>query len=191
MPVELRKLVVVLHIISSVSWLGLTIGNLVLTITGATTDNPTTQHAAYRVMGILGDALFIPISVTAFVTGTLLGLFTSWGLFQHRWVAVKFWLTLIAVVLTPLSLLPGIHDAVAAVSRTPPDQLADVDPNGAISAGCVSLTMYTTSVLLSIFKPWGRTTLGRHNTARQAERGAARRAKQALGRRDERAYPGQ
>ena len=165
MSVKLRKIVVVLHVISSVSWLGLTIGNLVLTITGVTSDNPTTQHAVYQVMGILGDTLFIPVSVTAFVTGTLLGLFTSWGLFQHRWVAVKFWLTLIAVVLTPLSLLPGIHDAAATVSHTPPDQLADVDASGGIAAACVSLTMYTTSVVLSIFKPWGRTTLGRQKTA--------------------------
>jgi hypothetical protein len=176
MSVRLRKIVVVLHVISSVSWLGLTIGNLVLTITGLTSDNPTTQHAVYQVMGILGDTLFIPMSVTAFGTGTLLGLFTSWGLFQHRWVAVKFWLTLIAVVLTPLSLLPGIHAAAATVSHTPPDQVADVDASGAISAACVSLTMYTISVVLSIFKPWGRTTLERKNIAGEPTAVAAVRA---------------
>ncbi|MCW2919815.1 MAG: hypothetical protein JWN52_7883 [Actinomycetia bacterium] len=163
MPARVRKIVLVLHVISSVGWLGLTTGNLVLAITGMTTGSPDEQHAAYRVMGILGDLLLIPISLTAFVTGVLLALGTPWGLFRHRWVVVKFWLTLIAVVLTPLSLLPGIHDAIAAVSNTPADQLADTGGagRGLIYAGCVSLSMYTTSVVLSIFKPWNRTAFGK------------------------------
>jgi hypothetical protein len=165
LPARVRKTVLVVHVIASVGWLGLTIGNLALTITGMTTDSPDEQHAVYQVMGVLGDLLLIPISLTALVTGVLLGLGSSWGLFRHRWVAVKFWLTLIPVVLTPLALLPGIHDAVAVVSNTPPDQLADVDASGGLWAGCVSTTMYVTSVVLSIFKPWSRTRIGRRKMA--------------------------
>jgi hypothetical protein len=167
MPARVRKLVMVLHIISSVGWLGLNIGVLVLSVTGATTDHPETQHAVYRVSGVLGDLLLLPISLTAFVTGLVLGLGTVWGLFRHRWVAVKFWLTLTAVILTPLSLLPGIHDTVAIVASTPPGQLAEMGDagTGGIWAGCVSTCMYVTCVVASVFKPWGRTGLGRSKTA--------------------------
>ncbi|WP_218825586.1 DUF2269 family protein [Streptosporangium subroseum] len=167
MPIRLRRSLVVLHVISSVGWLGLTIGNLVLAVTGLTTGSPDDQHAAYRVMGMLGDLLLIPISLTAFVTGVLLGLGTSWGLLRHRWVAVKLVLTLIAVVLTPLALLPGIHDAVTAVSDAAPGRLADTSGFGSdlVYAGCVSLSMYVTNVVLSVFKPWGRTGSGKRRLA--------------------------
>lgn len=153
-----RKTVLVLHIISSVGWLGLTIGNLVLAVTGLTTDSPVTQHAVYLVMGILGDLLLIPISLTAFVTGIVLSLGTPWGMFRYRWVIVKLVLTSIAVVMTPLSLLPAIHETIATVSNVPIDQLADVGEvaTGPVFAACVSLSFYTTSVLLSVVKPWGR-----------------------------------
>lgn len=158
MSIRVRKLVLVLHVISSVSWLGLTIGNLVLAITAMSTAVPADQHAAYRVMGLLGDVLLVPISLTAFATGVVLGLGTKWGLFRHYWVIVKFGLTLVAVLLTPFALLPGLHTAVAVVSATPSDQLADVgsEARGALMACCVSLTMYTTMTVLSVLKPWGR-----------------------------------
>jgi hypothetical protein len=167
LPLRARRLVLVLHVISSVGWLGLNLGVLVLAVTGATTDDPQTQHAVYRVMGVLGDVLLLPISLTAFVTGLVLALGTVWGLFRHRWVVVKFWLTLIAVILTPLSLLPGIHETVAIVSSTPPDRLADMGGAAVdgISAGCVSTCMYVTCVVLSVFKPWGRTKGGRRKAA--------------------------
>jgi len=37
-----------LHIVVSVGWLGLNVGNLTLAITGLTADDPVTQHAARR-----------------------------------------------------------------------------------------------------------------------------------------------
>jgi hypothetical protein len=84
---------------------------------------------------------------------------------------VKFVLTLVAVTLTPLSLLPGIHEAIAVVENTPVDRLAEVDASGLLFAGCVSTSMYLTCVVLSVFKPWGRTGFGKRKLA--VESGAA------------------
>lgn len=167
LPVRARKWLVALHVVSSVGWLGLTIGNLTMGITGMTTDDPATQHAVYRVMAVLGDTLLIPISLTAFATGVLLALGTTWGLMRHRWVVVKLWLTLFAVIMTPFSLLPGIHENLAIVASTPAGQLAATGQSGVgvIFAGSVSLTMYTTCTVLSSLKPWGRTRYGRRKLA--------------------------
>lgn len=157
-----RKSVLILHVISSVGWLGLNIGILTLTITGLTTSDADRQHAALQALGILGDLLLIPISLTAFVTGLLLAVGTRWGLFRHWWIVVKFVLTLIAVVLIPVSLLPGIHDVVATVSATEPGTLADLDAAASdlLAAGVVSTTMYTVNVVLSVLKPRRRTKFG-------------------------------
>jgi hypothetical protein len=154
-----RKWLLLLHVVVSVGWLGLNIGNLTLAITGLTTDDPTTQHAAFGAMYLIGGPLLIPISLLAYVSGILLGYYSKWGVFRYRWVLVKFTLTTIAVLLIPLSLLPGLRDLSALMANTPADQLADTGANGAdmLVAGLVSTSMYVTNAVMSVIKPWGRT----------------------------------
>ncbi|MQA05942.1 MAG: hypothetical protein GEV07_25595 [Streptosporangiales bacterium] len=155
LPVRARKVVLLLHVISSVGWLGLSMANIVLAVTGYTTADPVRQHTAYNALGMLGDLLLTPVSLTAFGTGLVLAFGTRWGLLKHKWVFAKFLLTAVPVVLIQVSLLPTIHDAVAIVAATPAGQLADVaDPgSGLVAAAFVSTTMYTTSTALSVFKP--------------------------------------
>ncbi|RZQ65760.1 hypothetical protein [Amycolatopsis suaedae] len=163
MSPRLRKAVLLVHIVSSVSWLGINVGNLALALTGLLADTADVQRSAFVAMGIVGDTLLIPASLLSFVSGLWLGLGTQWGLLKYRWVIAKFVLTVIPVILIPLSLLPGIHEMVAVVTAVPAGTLADIGPYAPnlIVAGCVSTTMYLTSVVLSVYKPWGRTRRGR------------------------------
>lgn len=158
LPMRARRLVLTLHVVTSVGWLGLSLANLVLVVTALTTDDPARQHAAYLAIGMVADVLLLPISLTAFGTGLALSLFTHWGLFRHRWIVIKLVLTLVAVLLTPFSLLPGLHETVAVVSATPADEFADAGRGGEnlLAAACVSSTMYLTCVALSVFKPGRR-----------------------------------
>ena len=153
------KLLLLLHIVVSVGWLGLNIGNLTLAVTGLTTDDPTTQHAAFGAMYLVGGPLLIPVSLLALASGVLLGLYTKWGLVRYRWVLVKLTLTVIAVVLIPLSLLPGLRELSQLMADTPADRLADVSSLGPdmLAASLVSTSMYVTNAVLSVLKPWGRT----------------------------------
>jgi hypothetical protein len=154
-----RKWLMVLHVIVSVGWLGLNVGNLTLEITGLTTDDPTTQHAALGALYLIGGPLLIPVSLLAYISGILLGFYSKWGVVRYRWVLVKFTLTTIAVVLVPLSLLPGLSDLSQLMANTPADELADLGPMGMsmLAAGLVSTSMYVTNAILSVLKPWGRT----------------------------------
>ncbi|HEX6359123.1 hypothetical protein [Actinophytocola sp.] len=154
-----RKWLLLLHVITSLGWLGLNVGNLTLTVTGLTTDDPTTQHIALGATYLVGGPLLVPVSLLAYTSGILLGFYSRWGVFRYRWVLVKFVLTTIAVLLIPLSLLPGLEDVSALVSAAPANQLVDIGQHGAsmLSAGIVSTTMYVTCAVLSVHKPWGRT----------------------------------
>ena len=158
-----RKMVLLLHVVCAVGWLGLHIGNVTLAITGLVTDDPGTQQTAFRAVNLLGGMLLIPISLLAFTTGVTLALGTRWGLVRHWWVLTKFVLTLIPVLLIPLSLLPGYRDLADQVNAAPADQVVDIGDTGVslIIAAIVSTTMYLTSVTLSVFKPWGRTKWGK------------------------------
>ena len=154
-----RKWLLLLHIVTSVGWLGLNIGNLTLAITGLSTDDPNTQHTALGAMYLIGGPLLIPVSLLAYSSGILLGFYCKWGVFRYRWVLVKFVLTTVAVVLIPLALLPGLREVSTIVAATPPDQLADLGEAGTsvLSAGIVSTGMYVACTVLSVRKPWGRT----------------------------------
>lgn len=154
-----RKLLLLTHIVVSVGWLGLSVGNLTLAITGLTTDDPGTQHTALGAMYLIGGPLLIPVSLLALVSGVLLGTYTKWGLVRYRWVLVKLALTVVAVVLIPLSLLPGLAELSRLMADTPQDRLADTGPLALdmLAAGLVSTSMYVTNAVLSVLKPWGRT----------------------------------
>ena len=146
-----RKLLLLTHIVVSVGWLGLSVGNLTLAITGLTTDDPGTQHTALGAMYLIGGPLLIPVSLLALVSGVLLGTYTKWGLVRYRWVLVKLALTVVAVVLIPLSLLPGLAELSRLMADTGPLAL------DMLAAGLVSTSMYVTNAVLSVLKPWGRT----------------------------------
>ncbi len=154
-----RKWLLLLHIVTSVGWLGLNVGNLTLAVTGIMTEDPTTQHTALGAMYLVGGALLIPVSLLALGSGLLLGFYSKWGVVRYRWVLVKLVLTVVAVVLIPLSLLPGLRELADMMAVTPADELADVDAVALdmLSAGVVSTSMYLTNTILSVLKPWGRT----------------------------------
>lgn len=154
-----RKWLLLLHVVTSVGWLGLNVGNLTLALTGLLTDDPNTQHTALGAMYLIGGPLLIPVSLLAYTSGILLGFYSKWGVLRYRWVLVKFVLTTVAVVLIPLSLLPGLHELSVIMAATPPGQLADLGDVGMsmLSAGVVSTSMYVTCAVLSVLKPWGRT----------------------------------
>jgi hypothetical protein len=170
LPQPLRKAVLVLHVASSVAWLGLSLGLLALAATGLTTSDPQLERSVYLGANVLGQILVGPISLTAFTTGVVLALGTKWGLVQHKWVLVKFVLTAVPVVLTFISLRPGLSAlAASAASATDAELIAQAPTEDAINmvvAPSVATTMYLTSTILSVTKPWGRTPWGRRQTAR-------------------------
>lgn len=174
LPKTYRRVLLTLHVITSVGWLGLSLANLSLAITVVNTSDPRIQHSVYRVLEIVGNTVILPVSLSAFVTGLLLSLGTQWGLIRHRWVLVKFGLTLLTVLLTWFSLVPGLREASAVIDGLSPDQLAPMDKSGLLSAACVSTTIYTFNVVVSYFKPWGRTRWGRQAVAKDRPRVAAR-----------------
>jgi hypothetical protein len=85
----------------------------------------------------------------------LLGLLTPWGLFRHWWVTVKLALTTAGAVLSLVVLTPALAG------------LAD-GPGGGFgrrlelvrNSGAASVVLLTTLVL-SVYRPFGRVTFSR------------------------------
>ncbi|QKW07842.1 DUF2269 domain-containing protein [Streptomyces sp. NA04227] len=172
-----RRAFLVLHVCASVGWLGLSLGLLALAITAAATGSPEAAEASYRSMKMFADWLLLPMAFTTLATGLVLSLGTQWGLLQHRWVSVKFWVSLIATGLTVFSLRPGINTAAAEAMAGEPV----TDTVNLVVAPSVALATYVFLTAVSLLKPWGLTRRGRKQRSQARENPAARKTVDAGG----------
>ncbi|HEV7451840.1 MAG TPA: hypothetical protein VGO16_10725 [Pseudonocardiaceae bacterium] len=141
-----RKVIVVLHVISSVAILGQVWVNAVLAVIAIRT--PGGARAAYSFMQDLVYTSAAPLSVLSLVSGAVLGLGTKWGVLRFRWVTAKLVLLLV-VVLTGITIQgPLLEHLIAAPSPTA--QAANLATTGA------QLVLLAVATWLSVFKPGGR-----------------------------------
>lgn len=152
-----RRVLLIVHVASSVGWLGVSFTMLTLGLVGRFGDTRRGTEGAYWAAHVFVDVLVIPLSLISLLSGVLLGLVTRWGLVQHKWVLTKLTLTVITVSLGLLSLRPGVMDAYRESGPDgDPAALADAG-TGLLFAGSVSTTTYLFVTAVSILKPWGRT----------------------------------
>ncbi|WP_104633502.1 DUF2269 domain-containing protein [Streptomyces sp. MH60] len=179
-----RRASLVVHVVASAAWLGLTVGLLALGVTAATGASPVAVEAAVRCMKLFADWLLLPLALLTLASGLVLALGTPWGLARHRWVYTKFWLTLGTTVATFFALRPGVNSAVAAVAAGGPLP----DAGDVLFGPVVSLSAYVFMTLLSVLKPWGLTRRGRRLRDHRAG-GRRTRADEPAGRRRSAASP--
>jgi hypothetical protein len=115
-------------------------------------------------MKLFADWLLLPVAFFTLVSGLVLSLGTQWGLARHRWVYVKFWLTLATVTATAFALRPGLGSTVSAVAAGEPLP----DATGLMMGPIVSLSAYVFMTVISVLKPWGLTRRGRRLRAESA-----------------------
>ena len=162
-----RKLVLTLHVGSSVGWLGAAIAMTVLLVAGLVTGNPALRHSAFTFMHVYDLAVMIPLGYLALITGVLLSVGTNWGLLKHWWIVVKLVLTVAVLVFAGVFTSGWVLEAVARTARDP---MADLDMLAVqlvanVAAFNIVFWMNTT---ISVFKPWGPTPRGERKLAPQA-----------------------
>lgn len=145
-----RRLLLTVHVMASVGWLGLTLGLLTLGVEGRLGPDP----AVYRSIRVLVDGPVLAVSLLSLVTGVVLAAGTRWGLLRHWWVVAKLVLTLVATGLSIFALRPLAHHAAATLG-------GGRGGTDLIVAPSVALVVYGAATVLSVYKPRGRTPLAR------------------------------
>jgi hypothetical protein len=156
------KLLLTAHIITSVGWLGVVFAKLVLALTAATAASPDVSATLLVALDAV-NAAFAPASTGAIVSGVLLSLGTRWGLLQHYWVVAKLVLT-VGVFGTAVQVVPrivGLAVAEPTLLRLP------WAPAVLLAFAAVHLLMLAAATALAVYKPWGKTWLGRRADARR------------------------
>lgn len=153
-----RRFTLFLHVLVTLSWIGVDLVIGVLSFTGLSTDDPRTMAVAYTAISMFGAPLLLTLGLATLATGVVLGLGTRYGLLRYWWVAIKLVISIVLTVLVLLALRPTLHDgAVAAkvVDATLPERLSQVRFN-MVFPPLVSTTALVFAAWLGTYKPWGR-----------------------------------
>jgi uncharacterized membrane protein len=159
MGAALRKLMLTIHIIVSVGWVGAVLAYIPLDVTAATSDDAPTLRVAYSAMDTVARWVLVPLALAALATGVWISLGTTWGLFRHYWVIVSLLLTTIAVVV--LLVETQVISYYAGVARDASATDADLRALGNTlphSVGGLAVLLFT--LVLNVYKPRGLTRYG-------------------------------
>jgi hypothetical protein len=165
----LRKFALTAHVTSSVGWLGAVGSFLVLAAAGLIGHDDQTVRSVYIATELTTWYAIVPLAFASLLTGLVVALGTSWGLFRHYWVLVKFMLTILATTLLLLHTQP--IGRLAAVAREMSLGSANVRPlqvQVAADATAAVLALLV-NVTLSIYKPRGMTAYGRRRQQQPGE----------------------
>jgi hypothetical protein len=177
MSPSLRKFVLIVHISSSVGWIGTVLAYLVLVYIAMNRQNYQTLFSAWMAMDWIGWLAIVPLSLSSFLTGLIISLGTKWGLFRHYWVLISLGLTIFACVILvqhmqTVSFFAGI---AAQLDETRVTELSNSLGSELFHAGLGLLLLIVIQVL-NVYKPRGLTPYG---WRKQQEEPALRQAKTA------------
>lgn len=165
----LRRFALTAHVTSTVGWLGAIAAFLALAVAALISEDATLVRGAYLSMELIGWYVLVPLCVASLVTGLVMSLGTTWGLFRHYWVLAKFLITVVAsVILFIYTKTLGHLGDLAATTNLSIDDLRNPSPVLHASAAVLALLVTTT---LSVYKPRGLTAYGRR---KEEERGKLR-----------------
>lgn len=158
-----RKALLLFHVLSSVSWIGVDLAMGVLAYRGLATDDPEELAVIYRALEMFCVPLLLTLGLLSLVSGIWLGLGTRFGLVRYWWVVVKLAISLVLLTLVLIALRPTLIEGAAqaaVVDGSLPERLTDVRRN-MIFPPVVSTTALAFVTWLGVYKPWGVTPRGR------------------------------
>jgi hypothetical protein len=157
-PPSVRKLGLLIHVITSVGWLGAVAVFLALSIVGVTADDEQLVRGSYRLMDVTARYTLVPLAFASLLTGVIQSLITQWGLFKHYWVVIKLLLTAFSTAILLVYLRTFALMAAAAGDHSL--ELAAVRNPSPILHSVLALVVLGAATILAIFKPTGLTRYG-------------------------------
>ncbi|MCD2146490.1 hypothetical protein [Gordonia paraffinivorans] len=139
-----RQLLLWIHILSSVSWMSQALALLVLLSRGGT-EGAVAAH-------VLDTTVLVISANVSAMSGFLLSSTTPWGFFLHRWVLVKFLITVAQLVVGIAVLSPRLNEVA---DRAATDGQVTV-PTGLLISTVIMASLIAFQGWVSVAKPWPR-----------------------------------
>ena len=160
MKPRFRKLVLTAHITFTVGWLGSVAAFLALAIAGLTSSDPQMVRAAYPAMELATRFVIVPLSIAPLlITGPILSLGTSWGLFRHYWILAKLLINLLSTLILLVHMQPIGYLSHVAAAGTLSGADRGLQIQMAVAAGAARIALLVATAL-AVYKPRGMTPYG-------------------------------
>lgn len=156
----LRRLVLFVHVATSVGFVGAAAAFLVLAIAGVTLVDEAMLRGVCLSLGLVTADVLVPLCWASLLLGIVPSLGTPWGLLRYYWVVVKLLLTIVATVV--LLLQARNVAAVAELAAGGGDLVGALPARwGMVVHAGGGLVVLLVLTALSVYKPRGLTPLGR------------------------------
>jgi len=153
----LRKLVLTVHLVLSVGWVGAVMAYLALGVSAVSTKDAQTIRAAWIAMELTGWCVIVPLALGSLLTGLVMSLGTPWGLFRHYWVLISLVLTAFSSVVLLLH-MPTVSSIARGARGANEATLRGL--GGDLFHPGVGLLVLLAITALNVFKPRGLTRYG-------------------------------
>ncbi len=159
---RLRRVLLSVHIVGSVGWIGAAAAYLALGAAAGTARDVQTVRAGWIAMELTGWFVIVPLAVSALITGVLLALGTPWGLFRHLWVVISLVLTALSLGLVLLH-MPKVSVMADTARATDDGQVLRL--GGEVVHPALGLVVLSVITVLNVYKPRGLTPYGARKQA--------------------------
>jgi uncharacterized membrane protein len=166
MSPSVRKFALTAHVTSSIGWLGAALAFLAVAGVGLTSPDAQTVRGVYLVMEPAAWLVLVPFAFASLLTGLVISLGTTWGLFRHYWVVFKLLITVFSTTVLLIYMETFRH--MAGVAADPSAEIEMVrNASPALHAVLATLLLLTATVL-AVYKPKGLTAYGRRKLPEQS-----------------------
>lgn len=163
----IRRFALTAHITSSVGWIGAALVFLAVALVALTSQDDLTVRGAYLLMERAGWLVLVPLALASLVTGLVMSLGTTWGLFRHYWVVAKLLITVFSTII-----LLVYTKTFAEMARVAADLTVTLDrvrnPSPVVHA-FLALVLLSVATVLGVYKPVGLTAYGRRRQRQARE----------------------
>lgn len=155
-----KSLLVAIHVISVASWIGGTLGMLLLGVYLQNAANGEQLYYTLANMEIIDENLLKYPALLSLITGIMLSIWTQWGLVKHYWVTIKFILTILTIMIGILFLnkwTASIGEMVKDIGfATLQNQDFQTTWWSIIITGTFNLLCLVFMVFITYYKPFGK-----------------------------------
>jgi hypothetical protein len=161
MSASLRKFALIIHITTSVGWIGSVFAYLALVLAAIIKSDNLTLLSAWLMMEVLGYFMILPLGIASLLTGLIMSLGTKWGLFKHYWVLLSLGLTLFALAIL-YQHLPTISGFAVIASEFESGHLEHLRAglSGELFHAGLGVMVLIVIQVLNVYKPRGLTPYG-------------------------------
>jgi hypothetical protein len=156
MPPALRKLLLAVHLIVSLGWIGAATAYVAVAVAAAAGDRETVR-ASWAAMSLIGWWVLVPLALASVITGLIMGSGTHWGLVRHYWVTISLAVTVFAAAV----LLLHMPDVSAKAERAEEGDASELAALGSdLFHSVTGLALLLGVAVLNVYKPRGLTRRG-------------------------------